>query len=127
MVCLMAFTACEPNESGTFIYSLTPAENSGTGSYMSYKTSGAEDTMDKNLSETATPLSVGYMSYQKTGELKDCDRAMKAAFEKGVNEIEGAADYNSFFILSGFTIQLTRSDLEDSSKTVVVAEHTFKE
>lgn len=126
VVCMMMFTSCEPAVSGTFTYSLTPAEGASTGSYMSYKTSGAEDTMAKCLGETATPLTIGYMSFQKTGELKDCDKAMQAAFEKGINQIEGADDYNSLFFLTDLTIQLTRSDWEDASKKIVVAEHTFK-
>ncbi|MGN0186244.1 MAG: hypothetical protein ACI392_00650 [Paludibacteraceae bacterium] len=125
VLCVMAFTSCEPIVSGDFIYSLTPADSS-TGSSMSYQMSGAEDTMAKCLSETATHLSIGHMTFQKTGELTECDKAMKAAFEKGVNQIEGADDYNSFYVLTDVTIQLTRSDWEDSSKKIVVAEHTFK-
>ena len=93
----MAFTACETTMSDC-IYSLTPLDSS-TGSYVSYNASGAEDILGKCLAETATPAGVGYMSFVKKGEVKESDKAMKTAFEKGIKQIEGADDYNSFFFV----------------------------
>lgn len=125
-LCLVLFVSCEPVVSGTFVYSLTPAENTPTGLSMTYQLSGAEDTMDKCLLETATHFSVGFMTFQKSGELKDCDRAMKAAFEKGVKQVEADIENDELFTLKDLTIHLTRSDWEDTSKKIVVAEYTFK-
>lgn len=112
MVALVAilsvtFPSCEET-SGDFLYDVTTSADTSTGSYMSYKASGAEATIIAEVAKVGTQTSQEDTYFILNGKEDKCDKAIKAAVDKGMNTVEASDSYNKLFDLSETTVVITK-------------------
>lgn len=100
---VLAFTSCQPNVSGDFLYSIMPSSETATGVSMSWQTDPlGEPLIDSQMEKIgATQLS---SAWKLSGNKKDCDSRIKNAVDAAMDAAEKDPEYCSFFDFSGMTV-----------------------
>lgn len=103
---------------GDVLYDITVSDDTSTGSYMSYKASGAEAIILTECEKVGilTDKENTYILVKGVNE-KDGDKAIKAAVNKGMDAVEAADNYNKLFDLSETTVVIKRGESVVFSRT----------
>lgn len=112
----IAFNSCT-EETGDHMYDVTTSSDTSTGSYMSYKASGAESTIFKHVKQVATEVSPSSTYVIINGGKNDCDKKIKAAVNAGMDEVEAGENYGKLFDLTSTTVVIKESDKVIFSRT----------
>ena len=115
----LGFAACT-EVTGDFLYDITTSDDTSSASYMSYKMSGAEAKIFAEVAKVGKEVEASSTYVILSGKEKDCDKAVKAAVNKGMDAVEAEEGYNSFFDLSETTVVI--KDKNDK----VIFSRTFK-
>lgn len=115
----LGFAACEET-TGDFMYNITTSDDTSNASYMSYKMSGAEAKIFEEVKKVGKEVSSSSTYVVLNGKEKDCDKAVKAAVNKGMDAVEAEEGYNKFFVLSEATVVI-----KDKNEKVIFS-RTFK-
>ena len=98
----LAFTSCQPNVTGDFIYQILPSSETSTGVSMSWQTDPlGEAKIDAEMQKIGSRLS---SAWKVTGQKKDCDNLVKNAVNAAMDAAEKDPKYCSFFDFSGMTV-----------------------
>lgn len=103
-------------EKGDYMYYLTVSDDTSTGSYNSYIYSGAQSTIITEVKKVATEVSTTSYTYQISGKKKDCENAIKAAVDAGMDAVESSSSYGSLFDLSETTVVI--KCINDNNSTI---------
>lgn len=116
-LCACAFTSCKTDVTGDQIYTIGVSESTSTGSYESYKASGAEKKICDAVAEIASPLGDDGTTYTLNGARKKMDSKVKSAVNKAMDEIEADSNYCALFDISECTVEVKR--LGDGGEVVL--------
>lgn len=116
----IGFVSCDNDTKGDFLYDVTVSSDTSTASYMSYKYSGAESAIFTEVEKVAKSVDSSSTTVIMNGKEKDCLKALKAAVDKGMDSVEAAETYGSFYDLSETTVVIKDKDSK------VVYSRTFK-
>ncbi len=123
-VCCLAmmsfvFTGCETDVMGDQVYYIGTSDDTSTGSYTSYKFSGAEKHICDAMEAISTPLDTSSPTYKLNGARKKMDKKVKAAVNQAMDEINNDSTYWGLFDISETTVEVTR--ISGDGKEVVLS------
>lgn len=102
--------SCE-EETNQYMYDITVSDDTSTGSYMSYKASGAEATILAEAEKVGIRVDKENTYVLVTGSKESkCNDAIKKAVNAGMDKVEAEEGYNSVFDLSETTVVVKLSD-----------------
>ena len=124
-LCAYVLTSCNSDVTGDQIYTIGVSESTSTGSYMSYKASGAEKKICDAVGEIASPVGDDGTTYTLNGKRKKMDKKIQSAVNKAMDEIEADSSYCALFDISACTVEVKR--LGDGGEVVLSRKFKDKE
>ncbi len=125
VLCACVFTSCDSDVTGNQVYTIGVSESTSTGSYTSYKVSGAEKKICDAVGEIASPVGDDGKTYSLNGKRKKMDKKIKSAVNKAMDEIEADSNYCALFDISECTVEVKR--LGDGGEVVLSRKFKDKE
>ena len=118
---MMSFvlTGCETDVTGDQVYYIGTSDDTSSGSYMSYKASGAEAKICAAMEAISTPLDTSSPTYKLNGARKKMDKKVKAVVNQAMDEINNDSTYWGIFDISETTVEVTR--ISGDGKEVVLS------
>lgn len=111
VICSLVMVSCGETVTGDFMYDVTVSESTSTGSYMSYKTYAESHILEAIKATGAIQTESNATYFLLNGDRNSCDKKVKAAVEKAMNEVEAWEDYDTTaFIIDEVTVVVERSN-----------------